>query len=253
MDLYRALWRRRFLILILTAATVGATYAVVSRETKMYQSETLVRVQGRVTDPTQVGTALGVAQQMALTYAQIVTTDAIGARVYKELGKRIPRGQIDLSATPVNGLDLLYIAAKSSNPQEAADIANAAPVALRQFIAGQPPAFRDVLEVVNPAAPATSPVSPRVKSSLVIAFLAGLVFNGALALLIEFLSDRLPGVDDLESVLGRPVLATVPPLAFRTVPADRLQHHLAYHAGEPGGSRPEFTRISRAEPGESSG
>lgn len=255
MDVYRALWRRRFLILILTAATVGATYAVVSRQTKIYESATLVRVQGRVTDPTQVGSALGVAQQMAQTYAQIVTTDAIATKVYKSLDKRVPRDHVRLSANPVQGLDLLYITAKSPNPQEAADVANAAPVALREFIAGQPPAFRDELEVVNPAGPSTSPVSPRVKSSLLIAFVAGLVFNGALALLIEFLSDRLPDVDDLESVLGKPVLATVPPLEFRSVSADRVQRHLAYGAGDQGGSgsRPEFTRISRAGPGESSG
>ncbi len=244
MDVYRALWRRRFLILILTVATVATTYAVVSRQTKIYQSMTLVRVQGHVTDPTQVGSALGVAQQMALTYSQIVTTDRIATQVYKALGERVPRDHVVLSATPVQGLDLLYISAESPSPQEAADVANAAPVALRQFISTQPAAFRDQLEVINPARPSVSPVSPRVKTSLLIAFVAGLVFNGALALLVEFLSDHLPDVDHLESVTGKPVLATVPELVFRTGAVGRLQRHLAQDVGDPA---PQL-RLSRRKP-----
>jgi succinoglycan biosynthesis transport protein ExoP len=252
MDVYRALWRRRFLILILTAATVGAAYAVVSRESKIYKSTTLVRVQGRVSDLTQVGSALGVAQHLAQTYAHIVTTNAIAKQVYKSLNGRVPRDHVNLAASPVQDLELLYISATSSNPQEAAAVANAAPVALRQFIAAQPVVFQDQIEVVNSAVPSATPVSPRVKSSVMIAFVAGLVFNCGLALLIEFLSDRLPDVDDLESVTGKPVLATVPVLEFRSVSAERVQRHLAYTAAEQP-PRSGLGRFSRAESGESRG
>jgi capsular polysaccharide biosynthesis protein len=252
MDVYRALWRRRLLILILTVATVGAAYAVVSRETKIYKSTTLVRVQGRVSDLTQVGSALGVAQHLAQIYSHIVTTNAIAKQVYKSLDGRVPRDHVNLAASPVQDLELLYISATSPDPQEAADVANAAPVALRQFIAGQPAVFRDQIEVVNSATPSAVPVSPHVKSSLLIAFVAGLVFNCGLALLVEFLSDRLPDVDDLESVTGKPVLATVPILEFRSVSADRVQRHLAYTTAEET-PRSELGRFSRAETRESSG
>jgi capsular polysaccharide biosynthesis protein len=248
MDVYRALWRRRFLILILTVATLATTYVVVSHQTKMYKSATLVRVQGRVSDPSQVGSALGVAQQMAQTYAQIVVTDAIAQKVFKVLDKRVPRDHIKLSADPIQGLDLLYITAESPDPVQAADVANAAPVALREFIAAQPAAFRDSLEVVNPAGPSASPATPRVKSALLIALVAGLVFNGALALLVEFLSDRLPQLDGLEAATGKPVLATVPMLEFRSVAADRVQRHLEYES-----SRPGFVRRLPAETGRESG
>jgi capsular polysaccharide biosynthesis protein len=127
----------------------------------------------------------------------------------------------------VQDLELLYISAKSPNPKEAADVANAAAVQLGNFIRAQPAALRDEIEVVNPAGVSTTPVSPRVKVSLIIALLAGLVFNAGLALLIELLADRLPGVDDLEALTGKPVLATVPPLTFRSRGLDRLQERLA--------------------------
>jgi polysaccharide biosynthesis transport protein len=217
MDVYRALWRRRFLIAFLTLATVVSTYVVVSRQTKIYESSSLIRVQQRVSDPSQAGTALGIAQHLAQTYAQIVVTDEIKGRIYRQLHGRVPPWNISLSAQPVQDLELLYVNAKSSDPKTAALVANAAPRALQAFIAEQPESLRDEIQVINPAGVSSSPISPRMKSSLIIAFLAGLVFNGALALLIEFLSDRLPEADDLEMLTGKPLLATVPPLTFRPV------------------------------------
>jgi polysaccharide biosynthesis transport protein len=248
MDVYRALWRRRLLIAVLTIATVASTYVVVSRQTKIYQSTTLVRVQGRVADPTQVGAALGVAQHLAQTYAQIATTDAIANEVYTSLHGSVPRGHVQLSAQPVQDLELLYISAKSPKPKEAAAVANAAPKALRRFIARQPAAFRDEIEVVNPAGVSVVPVSPKLKTSVLIALIAGLVFNGALALLIEFLSDRMPGVEELEAATGKHVLATVPMLVFRSSVVERLEKRLGEELRPNEPATELARRVTRAEP-----
>ena len=238
LDLYRALWRRRYLIAILTLATVASTWFVVSRQTKIYESTTLVRVEQQVTDPTQVGNALGVAQHLAQTYAQIVTTDAMANQIYTALHGRVPRSHVQISAAPVQDLELLHISAKSPIPREAAEVANAAPAALREFIAQTQSAGagKDLIVTVNPAVVSVTPISPRVKLSLIIAFIAGLVFNGGLALLMEFLSDRLPPVDDLEAALGKPVLATVPMLTFRNADIARLQERLGLGERPPGSS-----------------
>jgi capsular polysaccharide biosynthesis protein len=228
MDVYRALWRRRFIIVLLTVATVVTTYIVVSGKPKVYESKTLVRVQQPASgDLSQIGTAIGVAQHLAQTYAQIASTDSIGDRVYTQLNKKIPRDQIHLSAEPVQDLELMYITAKSSNANWAASVANAAPAALRKWIASTQSKHPDEIQVVNPAGPSASPVSPRVKTSVVIALLAGLVFNGGLAVLIEFLSDRIRDVDELEALTLTPVLATVPSLTFRPPSVRALSEGIA--------------------------
>jgi capsular polysaccharide biosynthesis protein len=242
MDVYRALWRRRLLIAILTIATVATTYVVVSRETKVYKSATMVRVESLVSDPTQLGTQLGIAQHLAQTYAQIVATGEMGDRIYKVLHGRVPRDEIQISASPIADLELLYISAQSSDPRVAAAVANAAPQALRDFVKSNPNPGKEEIITVNPAGVPASPVSPKVKLSLVIAFIAGLVFNGGLALLIEYLSDRLPEVDDLEAVFGRPVLATVPVLDFRSPDIERLQQRLS------DGQAREAPPLTRAQP-----
>lgn len=238
MDIYRALWRRRFLIALLTLATVATAWIVVSRETKMYRSTSLIRVQQRVSDPTQIGSAIGIAQHLAQTYAKIVATDAVADRVYRQLHGSVPRYEIRIKAEPVADLELLYVSATSSNPRWAARVANTAPRALLPIIDTQPKAERDQIEVVNPAGVSTSPVSPHVRLSLVIAFLAGLVFNSGIALLVELLSDRIRDVEELETLTERPVLATVPILDFRSTVAERVQERLALaREGPPGEAR----------------
>jgi len=54
---------------------------------------------------------------------------------------------------------------------------------------------------------------------LAIALVLGLIFNGALALLIELFRDRLPEPDELGQELGHPVLATIPGLRLHPIGA----------------------------------
>ena len=70
--------------------------------------------------------------------------------------------------------------------------------------------------------------------------LIGLVLNGAFALLLEFLADRLPDLDELEAALGKPVLATVPKVALQPGNVEELKR--------PTQSRAPVTGQTRADP-----
>jgi capsular polysaccharide biosynthesis protein len=73
-DLYRALWRHKFFILLLTAAFVAATLYATSRQTRTYEAATLVRIQERG----DTGNAsLLAAQTLAQTYAKIIGSGAL--------------------------------------------------------------------------------------------------------------------------------------------------------------------------------
>src|SRR5205823_762103 len=136
-ELYRALWRHRFMIVLLTILAAAIAYVGSSSQQKVYRASTLVRVEqpSSSTDAQQQGDALGVAQHLAQTYAQIVSTRAIGDRVYAYLGGKGARDEIDIHGAPVADLELMDINATSHLPAVAAAAANAAPVVLRQFIA----------------------------------------------------------------------------------------------------------------------
>jgi capsular polysaccharide biosynthesis protein len=220
-DLYRALWRHKILILLLTAIAVAATWYVTSRETPVYQSSALLRVQQKVTDPTQSLGVLTAGGLLAKTYTNIVTTTSIADRISKQLGGRIPPSQIHLTASAVSDLDLLWVNARSRDPRIAQRVAAAAPVALVSFIRETGTLRDEVITVQKPELP-TSAVSHHRTFNIAIALLLALIFNGALALLIELFSDRVADLDELERITQLPVLATVPKLAFSDQPTMKV-------------------------------
>jgi capsular polysaccharide biosynthesis protein len=71
-DVYRALWRHKFLLAVLTAVFVGSAWYLTSRQTRTYEAATLVRVQERGPDAGSASAALQASQTLAQTYAKII-------------------------------------------------------------------------------------------------------------------------------------------------------------------------------------
>jgi capsular polysaccharide biosynthesis protein len=242
-DVYRALWRHKFFIAVLTAVFVGATWYVTSGQTRKYEASTLLRVQERGADAGSTSAAL-----LSQTYARIIGSGALEGDIRRLVSRCSPPAgaptsvrrderscgwmgsrnrrrvslrqlsEATLSASPVEDLDLLSITARSRNPTRAMVVANAAPLALRSFIrrTGAP---SEKIVIVKAATVPTSPVSRQLPLKIAIALMLGLIFNGALALLIELFRDRLPQTDELEQTLGHPVLATIPTLRLHPIGA----------------------------------
>ena len=74
-DVYRALWRHKFLILALTAACVGATWWATAREARTYKASTLVRIQQR--GETDSFASLDASVAIAQTYAEIINSGTL--------------------------------------------------------------------------------------------------------------------------------------------------------------------------------
>lgn len=257
-DVYRALWRHKWFILILTAACVTAAWYATARQTQAYEASSLVRVQERGRSAGDAAAALQASQDLARTYAKMVGSGALAgevrtlvatcARSKGSSAKTLPTGRsaspgsssgknagtagaapcawlagkgtaglapatiakVKLSAAEVEDLDLLSITARSTSPRSALLAAAAAPDALRGFIRKTAPASERIVPVK--AVTTSSRVSRHLPLNVAIALVLGLIFAGALALLLELFRDRLPEADELEQTLGHPVLATIPSL-----------------------------------------
>jgi capsular polysaccharide biosynthesis protein len=278
-DVYRALWRHKFFILVLTAVFVGATLYATSQQATRYEASTLVRVQ----ELGDTGNAsLLAAQTLAETYARIIGSGALKGDIktfvagcasghpsslegflppvttrhaptsspngsvpsisssarraaaarrfrsaYSQACRAIgvtsrslvaPRkvSEVQLSGSPVQGVDLLTISAQSKTRGNPTIAANAALWALRAFIRRTGSGTEKVV-LVKAATNPSSRVSQQLPLKIAIAVMFGLIFNGALALLLELFRDRLPEPDELGQALGHPVLATVPALRLHQV------------------------------------
>ena len=245
-EVYRALWRYKWFILVLTAACVGAAWFATAHQTKTYEASTLVRAEVRGNSAGNASDALQASQVLAETYAKVIGSGALvgelrtlaatcakpnrsaavpaSARTCawlagKRAGRLEPRtiSRVKLSANHLQDLDLLSITARSANPRNALLAAAAAPDALRSFIRRTAPSSERIVTVK--AATTSSPVSRHLALNATIALMLGLIFSGAFALLIELFRDRLPEADELEQALGHPVLATIPTMRLHRIAA----------------------------------
>jgi capsular polysaccharide biosynthesis protein len=265
-NVYRALWRHKLFILVLTAAFVAAVVYATVQQDREYEAGMLMRVQERGPSAGNASAALQASQDLAQTYAKIIGAGALKGEIRTFVAQcrrlrtaptqnrpRVPTGQgnsqslknatappagsceslgvtgkgqlsprsvseVSLSASPVQDLDLLSITARSKDPTNAGIAANAVPWALRAFIRNTGSASTEKIITVKAATTPSAPVSRHLALNIVIATMLGLIFNGALALVLELLRDRLPGPDELERAVGRPVLATIPSLRLHPVP-----------------------------------
>jgi capsular polysaccharide biosynthesis protein len=225
-DLYQAVWRHRVFVILMTFALVGAVWVLTARQQKVYTASTLVRIvqSADANNPSDVIQGLDAGQRLAQTYARIARTKTIRNEIYNQLQGRVGLNRIDISASPVQDLELLTISAKHRSPGVAAEVANAAPNALSSFVKRSSTPHEQIIVVERASVPDT-PSAPRLKLNLALALVLGLVLNSLLALVAEIFQDPLPSPNELEGLLGQPVLATVPKLEFAqqkaSVPARR--------------------------------
>ena len=220
-DVYRALWRHKAFIVIMTTGVVVAAWFLTMRQPAVYQATTKAHIFPPVVEGASAEDAADIGERLALTYAEAAKTSAIAEKVYEQLNGDIPRDAIHgkISAEASRGLEFLTISVRNRNPERAQLIANAVPTALKSYI-GEFENLRGLeVSVVNPAGRPTKPVSPNLQFNLALALLFGLIFNAALALLVEAVGDRIHDYEELERLTGQPVLATIPVLKFTGLPA----------------------------------
>jgi capsular polysaccharide biosynthesis protein len=245
-EVYRALWRHKWLIFLLCVGCVAGAWYLTTRETKTYEASTLVRAQERGPSAGDASAALQASQILAETYANVIASGALASELRtlvatcaksegsagaaarsrscawlkdKRGGPVAPRAvsRVKLSTNRPQDLDLLSITARSPNPRNALLAAAAAPDALRSFVRRTAPPSERIVTVK--AATASSPVPRHLALNITIALVLALIFSGGLALLMELFRDRLPEANELEQALGHPVLATIPVLRLRATAA----------------------------------
>ncbi|MBU2601269.1 MAG: hypothetical protein KKA32_03785 [Actinobacteria bacterium] len=212
-DLIRIVWRHKFLVLFLTTLAIAAAAYFVFTTPPTYEAEALVRVDRSSTDIGEALAALSVSQRLAQTYARIVTTRALAARVAERMGGPYSPESVlaVLSAQQVESLDLLRIRAKSGDPAEAARLSNATATILQEYVDEVSRGLQvERLLIVDPAVPPTTPAGPGPIVVLLAALTGGLLLGVGFVLVIDFFQDHIVDNDELEAMTGLPILGVIP-------------------------------------------
>ncbi len=209
----RSRWR---LIAACLLVVVAAAAVATLRATPVYVSSAKVYLSSSAPDKTKGATtgAYVISQQDLNTFAEITTSPSVLDPLRAKLG--LPEGTpISLSADVSQSSNMLTLTATSSDPDQAAEIANAA----GQVLADVALKFAPLLATngqkveattITPAAVPSRPVSPDPQRNVALGILAGLGLGLGLALLRHTLDTRVRDKTDIANLSDRPLLGEIP-------------------------------------------
>ena len=208
-EAFQTIWRMKWLVIVIILAFLGVSAGVTAILPKVYQATATIRV---VLPP----------QQTTDTFAQVQTSQTL-ARTYAELFKSpngfraaVDRGGLPLgpgelagatSVSYVEETDLIQVQVENTEPRQASSQAN---LLAKTFIEENPPQAGEKLVLADPAPPPGPPVRPSMLLNLALGLLLGTVMGVGAALLLGFFGDYVSSPEEIEELVGAPVVASLP-------------------------------------------
>lgn len=233
----KRLWLIVLITVILTTISGLVSYFVL---TPVYQSSTQLLVNQEKTDQTAYNTGdIQANIQLINTYNVIIKSAAILDLVSEELNGEYNASELNnmITVGSVQNSQVLTLTVENTDPIMAAQVANTTAKVFQEQVVS-------IMNVdnVNILASAQvgekpSPVKPQPVLNMAIAFVVGLMAGVGLAFLLEFLDNTVKTEQDIEKLLGLPVLGTVVMIEEKDIEeAKKMARKVARTRGETVGS-----------------
>ncbi|MFW2502056.1 YveK family protein [Clostridium diolis] len=204
-------WKMILSITLLATLTAGIiSFFVIAPK---YEASTKVFIGKEKTDSKDQNynnSDIQMYQQLLKTYAEVIKTNAlvekaIDAEGFDLTSKDVLSGLTVTPAANTQILEITYISKDRNLSKEVLDsITN-------QFIKTSTELIPNGnVKIVEPAELPENPASPNKKLNIAIAFLLGLMVSVGLAFLLEFLDNTFKSKEQLEQILGIPVIGAIP-------------------------------------------
>jgi len=149
-------------------------------------------------------------QQLAKTYATIAQSRTVEQNVIQDLNLPLTAEGLDklISINPVKTTEILEIMVTNTNPELASSIANTMAKEFSKAVIEIKKV--DSVSIVDTAVTPDKPVKPNKTLNVLIAFVVGLMASVGLVFLLEYMDNTLKTSNDVEKLLGIPVLGVIP-------------------------------------------
>ena len=215
-DLFKTIRKRLGLIALLTilAITVAGVISFLVL-TPVYQTSTEILVNQSPSETGQLTNQnIQTDLQLINTYSGIIKSPAILDQVVEEMDLDMSTAQLTDKITVSNAdqSQIVNITVQDEDPAMAVDIANTTASVFENDI--QDLMNVDNVTILSPAVMKEnpSPVAPNPMLNMAIAAVVGLMLGVGIAFLLEYLDTSIKDQQDIEDILGIPVLGVVSPI-----------------------------------------
>ncbi|OOQ92644.1 YveK family protein [Bacillus cereus] len=212
-ELFHILKKRLAMIFVIAFGTAIVS-AIISFffMTPIYQSSTQILVNQKKQEGTMIQAGeIQTNIQLTNTYKVIIKSPVILDQVNEKLNLNMTAQALTGKINVANEKDsqVISVTAEDKDPKLARDIANATADVFKGEVAKIMNV--DNVTVLSKAEVAEnqSPIKPRPMLNVAIAFVVGLMASVGLAFLLEYLDNTVKKEEDVESLLGLPVLGIV--------------------------------------------
>ena len=215
---YWEVLRKRWLIVVAIPLMAALTSGIISFFIikPVYQASTTLIVGKKASESGQAAaqmldnSVLQANLQLAKTYATIAQSRTVEENVIKDLNLPMKVEELDrlISINPVKTTEILELQVSNTNPELAASIANTMAQEFSKAVIEIKKV--DSVSIVDSAVTPDKPVKPNKKLNVLIAFVVGLMASVGLVFLLEYIDNTVKTSDDIEKLLGIPVLGVIP-------------------------------------------
>ncbi len=205
--------RRSWLVVVVALVASLSAYFYSSQQQPVYQAEVSVSVTPNVIDYWTIQAV----ERLLNTYVDRVKTWEVAQSVIEnnelDVSPGSVLGSVRMVVVPANYK--VVIQAESSSPQQAVAVANGFARELEKLAKQEQSSgpggdvFLRAL-VLNEATNA-SQIGPRLRFNVAVALVLGVIAGVVLALALEFLDGRVRLRQEVEHILGVPIVASIPP------------------------------------------
>jgi len=209
----KVLWKRKFSIilvaLVFAIAAFGYSAFLAKKE---YQSTSRIYVVSRQNQDnnTLTNSDLQAGAYLVKDYREIILSQNVLSQAIEELKLDMTPAELSkkISVSVPTDTRILSITAKDGDAKEAAGVANG----LRNVAAEKIISVTKVSDVttLDEAEVPQSPSSPNIRRNVLLGFVAGAGLMLVLLVVVEVLDDRVKRPEDVEELMGLPLLGVVP-------------------------------------------
>ncbi|MEX2459591.1 MAG: Wzz/FepE/Etk N-terminal domain-containing protein [Actinomycetota bacterium] len=226
-DYLLILRRRKWIGVVVLAATIATAATLTTLATPVYESAATVFVgpQAFVNEDTpggasgQIQISLSIAERLTKTYARMMRSLTVAEKAVEDADLRVDAGYLRarLTVNAIEDTTLIELIVRDLDPVQASQMANATARAFVELAADLTrPGSTETRAPIVPltlfeeAPTPLAPVSPNPSRNLALATVLGLVLSVGMMFAAEYLDVAVRGPDDVERLVHLPVLALIP-------------------------------------------